>query len=146
MSTGVDNSVVPRANVAIVGGGFSGTTLAAQLLRRTGPSFSVLVVEKTSSVGRGLAYGKQSRSLLLNVRARNMSALPTILTIFCAGLNRTLIPPPARAVSCRAKSTGAMSRRFCAKRLRRLADNDWNGSKTKRLPWLQPAVERWKSV
>jgi uncharacterized NAD(P)/FAD-binding protein YdhS len=74
MSTGVDNSVVPRANVAIVGGGFSGTTLAAQLLRRTGPSFSVLVVEKTSSVGRGLAYGKQSRSLLLNVRARNMSA------------------------------------------------------------------------
>ena len=74
MSTGADNNVVSRASVAIVGGGFSGTTLAAQLLRRTGPSFSVIVVEKTSSVGRGLAYGKQSRSLLLNVRARNMSA------------------------------------------------------------------------
>src|SRR6202022_139128 len=68
-------SVLSRVNVAIVGGGLTGTTLAAQLLRRAGPSYSVAVVEKTSSVGRGLAYGKQSRSLLLNVRARNMSAL-----------------------------------------------------------------------
>jgi hypothetical protein len=61
-------SVLSRVNVAIVGGGLTGTTLAAQLLRRAGPSYSVAVVEKTSSVGRGLAYGKQSRSLLLNVR------------------------------------------------------------------------------
>jgi uncharacterized NAD(P)/FAD-binding protein YdhS len=64
-----------KITVAIIGGGFSGTTLAAQLLRRSNPSFSVVVVEKTSSVGRGLAYGTACRSLLLNVRARNMSAL-----------------------------------------------------------------------
>jgi uncharacterized NAD(P)/FAD-binding protein YdhS len=63
-----------KTTVAIIGGGFSGTILAAQLLRRSDPSLSVVVVEKTSSVGRGLAYGTACRSLLLNVRARNMSA------------------------------------------------------------------------
>jgi uncharacterized NAD(P)/FAD-binding protein YdhS len=63
-----------KFTVAIIGGGFSGTILAAQFLRRSNPSFSVAVVEKTSSVGRGLAYGTECRSLLLNVRARNMSA------------------------------------------------------------------------
>jgi uncharacterized NAD(P)/FAD-binding protein YdhS len=63
-----------KFNVAIIGGGFSGAILAAQLLRRGDPSCSVVVVEKTSSVGRGLAYGTACPSLLLNVRARNMSA------------------------------------------------------------------------
>src|ERR1700730_15533649 len=63
-----------KVTVAIIGGGFSGTILAAQLLQRSDPSFSVVVVEKTSSVARGLAYGTECRSLLLNVRARNMSA------------------------------------------------------------------------
>ena len=65
-----------RVAVAIIGGGFSGAILAAQLLRHSGPSLSVAVVEKTASVGRGLAYGTDCRSLLLNVRARNMSAFP----------------------------------------------------------------------
>jgi uncharacterized NAD(P)/FAD-binding protein YdhS len=64
-----------KITVSIIGGGFSGTILAAQLLRHSNPSFSVVVVEKTSSVGRGMAYGTACRSLLLNVRARNMSAL-----------------------------------------------------------------------
>ncbi len=65
-----------RVTVAIIGGGFSGAILAAQLLRHSGPSLSVAVLEKTSFVGRGLAYGTDCRSLLLNVRARNMSAFP----------------------------------------------------------------------
>jgi uncharacterized NAD(P)/FAD-binding protein YdhS len=63
-----------RSTVAIIGGGFTGAVLAAQLLRRSSPSFSVAVVEKTLSVGHGLAYGTECGSLLLNVRARNMSA------------------------------------------------------------------------
>ncbi len=65
-----------KFSVAIIGGGFSGAILAAQLLRQGDPSISVVVVEKTSSVGRGLAYGTDCSSLLLNVRARNMSAFP----------------------------------------------------------------------
>jgi uncharacterized NAD(P)/FAD-binding protein YdhS len=66
----------PKFSVAIIGGGFSGAILAAQLLRCGDPSMSVVVVEKNSSVGRGLAYGTECHSLLLNVRARNMSAFP----------------------------------------------------------------------
>jgi uncharacterized NAD(P)/FAD-binding protein YdhS len=69
-----ENISPARFSVAIIGGGFTGTTLAAQLLRCAGSSLSVVVVEKSASVGRGLAYGTKSKSLLLNVRARNMSA------------------------------------------------------------------------
>jgi uncharacterized NAD(P)/FAD-binding protein YdhS len=65
-----------KFSVAIIGGGFSGAILAAQLLRRSDSSVSVAVVEKSSSVGRGLAFGTECSSLLLNVRARNMSAFP----------------------------------------------------------------------
>ncbi len=70
------NESPSKVTVAIIGGGFSGAILAAQLLRHSDPSFSVAVVEKTLSVGRGLAYGTECGSLLLNVRARNMSAFP----------------------------------------------------------------------
>jgi uncharacterized NAD(P)/FAD-binding protein YdhS len=74
METRSQENSPARFTVAIIGGGFTGAILAAQLLRRSNPSFSVVVVEKTSSVGRGLAYGTECGSLLLNVRARNMSA------------------------------------------------------------------------
>lgn len=62
-------------NVAIVGGGFSGTMLAIQLLRRH-PSIRVGVVERGSLPGRGLAYSTENLDHLLNVRAENMSAFP----------------------------------------------------------------------
>lgn len=65
-----------KCNVAIIGGGFSGTTLAAQLLRHSGPSFSVVVIEKACLPGRGLAYGTDSDSHLLNLPAKDMSAFP----------------------------------------------------------------------
>jgi hypothetical protein len=137
-------SVLSRVNVAIVGGGLTGTTLAAQLLRRAGPSYSVAVVEKTSSVGRGLAYGKQSRSLLLNVRARNMSALSDARTIFCAGRNQLMIPPPPPAVFCPARYTGVTSSRLCTKRCCPVAAKGRNGSQNERLPLLELVRERWK--
>ena len=62
-------------DVAIVGGGFSGTILAVQLLCRD-PSLSVAIIEKGNPPGRGLAYSTESRFHLLNVPAQNMSALP----------------------------------------------------------------------
>jgi uncharacterized NAD(P)/FAD-binding protein YdhS len=75
MTTRHENISPAKFNIAIIGGGFTGATLAAQLLRSGGSSLSIVVVEKSASVGRGLAYGTKSNSLLLNVRARNMSAL-----------------------------------------------------------------------
>jgi uncharacterized NAD(P)/FAD-binding protein YdhS len=66
----------PRLKVAIIGGGFTGTTLAAQLLRNSGGSVSVALIERGARLGRGVAYGTECREHLLNVRARNMSAYP----------------------------------------------------------------------
>lgn len=62
-------------NAVIVGGGFSGTMVAIQLLRHH-PSLTVAVVDKGSTPGLGLAYGIQNPNHLLNVRAENMSAFP----------------------------------------------------------------------
>jgi len=62
--------------VAVIGGGFTGTTLAAQLVRHTEPSFSVVVIEKSGLPGRGVAYGTECKSHLLNVSAKDMSAFP----------------------------------------------------------------------
>jgi uncharacterized NAD(P)/FAD-binding protein YdhS len=62
--------------IAIVGGGFTGATLAAQLLRCDSPALRVIVVDKGPSVGRGVAYGTQFNWHLLNVPAGNMSMFP----------------------------------------------------------------------
>ncbi|PZU51073.1 MAG: FAD-dependent oxidoreductase [Sphingomonas sp.] len=61
-------------DTAIIGGGFSGTLLAVNLVRHQGPVSAL--IERRSSAGLGLAYSTASRSHLLNVRAANMSALP----------------------------------------------------------------------
>ena len=62
--------------VAIIGGGFTGATLAAQLLRKSGGAISIVLVERSARLGRGVAYGTQCMEHLLNVRARNMTAYP----------------------------------------------------------------------
>jgi uncharacterized NAD(P)/FAD-binding protein YdhS len=62
--------------VAIIGGGFTGATLAAQLLRKSGGTISLILIERSALLGRGVAYGTRRTEHLLNVRARNMSAYP----------------------------------------------------------------------
>jgi uncharacterized NAD(P)/FAD-binding protein YdhS len=61
--------------IVIVGGGFSGTVLAANLLRRPpqGPTRLVLI-ERAPVVGRGVAYAHRQFPFLLNVPASRMSA------------------------------------------------------------------------
>lgn len=65
-----------QLTVAIIGGGFTGATLTAQLLRNSGGTVSVLLIERGARLGRGVAYGTECAEHLLNVRARNMSAFP----------------------------------------------------------------------
>ena len=60
--------------VAIVGGGASGTLLAAQLLRAGGTR--VVLIERGARLGRGVAYGTRFAGHLLNVPAASMSGLP----------------------------------------------------------------------
>jgi len=65
--------------IVIVGGGFSGSMTAAQLLRRASSQSSklrVVLVERQGAVGEGLAYGTRELCHLLNVPAGRMSAWP----------------------------------------------------------------------
>jgi uncharacterized NAD(P)/FAD-binding protein YdhS len=64
------------STVAIIGGGFAGATLAAQLLRKSGGAVSVALIERGPRLGSGVAYGTKCGQHLLNVRAQNMSAHP----------------------------------------------------------------------
>jgi uncharacterized NAD(P)/FAD-binding protein YdhS len=61
-----------RTAVAIVGGGASGTILAAQLARR---GIRSLLIDGSGRMGRGVAYSTTEAAHLLNVRAEGMSAL-----------------------------------------------------------------------
>jgi uncharacterized NAD(P)/FAD-binding protein YdhS len=60
--------------VAIVGAGYSGTVAAVEIARAA-PAAEIILVEKRGRFAEGAAYGTRSPGHLLNVRARNMSAL-----------------------------------------------------------------------
>ena len=62
-------------HVAIVGGGFSGTLLAINLLRFGGPT-ATLIDRSAERIARGVAYSATDPAHLLNVRAAGMSAFP----------------------------------------------------------------------
>ncbi len=64
----------PAMRVAIVGAGYSGT-IAAVEIARAAPGAEIVLIEKSGHFARGAAYGTTSPGHLLNVRARNMSAL-----------------------------------------------------------------------
>lgn len=61
--------------VVIIGAGFSGTATAINLLRSCTAPLKVVLVNRSGSMARGLAYGTSSPQHLLNVPAGNMSVL-----------------------------------------------------------------------
>lgn len=66
------SQLIPR-HIVVIGGGFSGTLLAINLMRHNGPR--VTIIERGVKA-RGMAYATSNASHLLNVRASNMSAFP----------------------------------------------------------------------
>jgi len=60
-------------DIAIIGG-FTGATLAAQLLSRADRPLSVALIDRGPGRARGVAYSTQDSVHLLNVPAQNMSA------------------------------------------------------------------------
>jgi uncharacterized NAD(P)/FAD-binding protein YdhS len=64
-----------RKTIAIVGAGFSGTVLAANLLRHPASrATDIVLIERGSAMGRGVAYAKHDFPYLLNVPAGRLSA------------------------------------------------------------------------
>jgi uncharacterized NAD(P)/FAD-binding protein YdhS len=64
-----------RKAIVIVGGGFSGTVLAANLLHRPpADPTDIVLIERGTAIGRGLAYAAHDFPYLLNVPAGRLSA------------------------------------------------------------------------
>jgi len=67
--------VSPTRTIVIVGAGFCGTLVAANLLRsRPGPATRVVLIERSGRTARGTAYADRGHPFLLNVPAGRMSA------------------------------------------------------------------------
>ncbi len=66
-----------KSSIGIIGGGFSGCLLAYHLLEKT-EDLQVVIFNKSSRIGPGLAYQPQSSKMLLNVKAGKMSAFPSL--------------------------------------------------------------------
>jgi len=61
--------------IAVVGAGFCGTVMAANLLRRPPPNVTeIVLIERSSVMGRGMAYAVHDFPYLLNVPAGRLSA------------------------------------------------------------------------
>lgn len=63
-----------RERIAILGGGASGTLLAAELLRRAERPLEIVLVEPRSALGRGPAYTTSFPVHVMNVPASRLSA------------------------------------------------------------------------
>jgi uncharacterized NAD(P)/FAD-binding protein YdhS len=70
--------------VIIVGGGFSGVAVAYHLLRRAAKDLRITLLERGPWLGRGIAYGVDSRVYRLNVPASKMSIDPDVPADFVA--------------------------------------------------------------
>src|SRR5690606_12275089 len=77
-----------RHHVVIIGGGFSGTALAVQLLRCGDARREITLIESGERLGRGIAYGTSLDSHVLNTRAGRMSLLPDDPEHFVGWLRR----------------------------------------------------------
>ena len=93
--TGAGSSA--RADVAVVGGGASGTLTAIHLMASRSHDLSVTVHDASGELGKGLAYGTTDRRHLLNVRSRHMSAFPEIPSDLVEWARRTGRQPDAQA-------------------------------------------------
>ncbi len=64
------------STIAIIGGGLSGSLVAANLMRNATMPLFIKLIERNQEVGRGVAYGTPFDCHLLNVPALKMSAFP----------------------------------------------------------------------
>jgi uncharacterized NAD(P)/FAD-binding protein YdhS len=96
LSAEIDGAAT-TTDVAIVGGGASGTLTAIHLMASRAHDLRVTVHDASGELGKGLAYGTTDRRHLLNVRSRHMSAFPDIPSDLVEWARRTGRQPDAQA-------------------------------------------------
>ncbi|NMG08415.1 FAD/NAD(P)-binding protein [Brasilonema sp. UFV-L1] len=74
MYNSILNLTVYPCEIAIIGGGFSGSLVAANLLQNATIPLTIKLIEHHSAIGRGVAYSTPVDCHLLNVPALKMSA------------------------------------------------------------------------
>ena len=100
--------------IVIVGAGFCGSVLAANLLRNTGRK-DIVLIERGTSIGRGVAYAAHDVPYVLNVPAGRLSVEPGDPCISCA-TSANPIPMRTPRISCRGRYTAAICRRCSTRR------------------------------
>lgn len=92
-SVGPARATTAVPTVVVVGGGFSGSMTAAQILRQsTGSPVRVVLAERRGAVGEGVAYSARESCLRLNVPAGKMTAWPDEPDDFLQWATRTYGP------------------------------------------------------
>lgn len=82
------NLTVSPSTIAIIGGGFSGSLVAAHILRNATIPISIKLIERKAEIGKGVAYSTPVAGHLLNVPAGKMSAFPDKPQHFLTWLQR----------------------------------------------------------
>lgn len=62
--------------IGVIGGGFTGTMTAVQLIHKTADPCEIIIINERESLNRGVAYNPYSTKHLLNVITGKMSAYP----------------------------------------------------------------------
>lgn len=62
--------------ISIIGGGFSGSMLTTQLIKKTKSPLEIFIFDKKENFAKGVAFNPYSDHHLLNVRTKGMSAFP----------------------------------------------------------------------
>ena len=60
--------------VAVIGGGFSGTMVAVNIVKLSGGKIKVYLIEKSGDFARGVAYGTRNEQHLLNAQSKILGA------------------------------------------------------------------------
>lgn len=91
MNLNLPKTISHPPTIAIIGGGFSGSMIAAHLLRAQVP-VCIKLIERRPEVGAGIAYSTSIPDHLLNVPASRMSAFPDQPDHFLQWLQHQWLP------------------------------------------------------
>lgn len=96
----IDSHPVPR--IVIIGGGFSGSAAAVQLVRRSPQALAITIVEPRTSAGGGLAYSSDEPDHRINGQPRMHSldpAEPDMFADWCDAHDAVAVDADARAAN-----------------------------------------------